>query len=97
MALIKFVAHDEMTMDGNVRQVEDHQLYKEQEYESGDKIEGLVHNDVKYAWIEELLKNYEKNEDSYYSSIPQSGNCEVKSMLEFSIIVYLQVVTFYMI
>jgi len=49
MALIKFVAHDEMTMDGNVRQVEDHQLYKEQEYESGHKIEGLVHNDVKYA------------------------------------------------
>jgi len=44
----------------------------------------LIHNDVKHARIEQLLENGEKNRDSCYSSILQSGKHEVKSMLEFS-------------
>ena len=82
--LSEFVAHDEMIMDRNVRQVEDYQLYEEQEYESGNKIQRLIHNNVKHARIEELLENGETNKDSYYSSILQSGKYEVKFMLEFS-------------
>jgi len=78
------MAQDEIIMDGNVKEVEDHQLYDEQEYEIGDPIQGVIHNDAKQAQIEELLENGERNKDSYYSSILQSGKYEVKFMLEFS-------------
>ena len=65
------MAHDEMIIDGNVKQVGDDQLHEEQEYKSGDKIQGLIHNDGKHARIEELLENGEKNKDFRYSSILQ--------------------------
>ena len=63
--------------------MEDHQLYEEQEYESGDPVQGVIHNDVKHAQIEELLENGENNKNSCDSSILQSGNYEVKFKLEF--------------
>jgi len=47
-------------------------------------IQRLIHNNVKYARIEELLESGEKNKDSFYLSILQSGKHEAKSMLEFS-------------
>ena len=56
-AVIKFCAEDEMNMDENVKKVKDRQLYEEQEHESGDPIQGIIHNDVKHAQIEELLEN----------------------------------------
>ena len=57
--LSEFVGHDEMIMDGNIKQVED-QLHEKQEYESGDKVQGLIHNDVIHARIEVLLENGDK-------------------------------------
>ena len=83
--------------DENIKEVEDHQLYEEQEYESGDPVQGVIHNDVKHAQIEELLENGEKNKDPCYSSILQGGKYEVKSILEFLNYIYLQIVIFLMI
>lgn len=57
LLLRNFVAEDEMNMDGKVKEVEDHQLYEEQEYESGDPIQGVIHNNIKHVRIEELLEN----------------------------------------
>jgi len=48
VVLRKFVGHGEIIMDENVKQVED-QLHEEQEYESSDPIQCLIHNDVKHA------------------------------------------------
>ena len=36
-------------MDGDVKEMEDHQLYKEQEYKNGDQIQGVIYNDVKHV------------------------------------------------
>ena len=36
MVLSEFVVQDEIIMEGNVKQVEDHQLHKEQEHENDD-------------------------------------------------------------
>jgi len=55
--LRNFVAAVETNIDGNVKEVDDHQLYEEQEYDSGDPIQGVLHNDVKHTRIEELLEN----------------------------------------
>ena len=85
----EFVADEEMIMDKNVKQVEDHQPHEEQEYESDDPIQGVIYNDVKHAQIEELLENGEKNKDFCDSSILQSAKYEVKFMLEFLNIFYL--------
>ena len=65
----KFCAEDEVNMDGDVKEMEDHQVYKEQEYKNGDQIQGVIYNDVKHVWIAELLENGEKNKDSCDSSI----------------------------
>jgi len=54
--------------------VEGRQLYEEQEYENGDPIQGVIHNSVKHAQIEELLENGEKNKDSCDSCIPKVVN-----------------------
>ena len=67
--LRKFVTRDEMIMNGNAKEVEGHQLYEEQGYESGDPIQRVTYNDIKHAQIKELLENGEKNKDFYYSSI----------------------------
>ena len=50
-------------MEGNVKQVKDHQLHEEKEHKNDDPIQRLIHNDVKHAQIEELLENGEKNND----------------------------------
>ena len=68
-------------MDGNVTQVEDHQPQEEQEHQNDDLIQRLIHNDVKPTQIEEFFENSEKNNDS---SILQSGEDEVTSIIEFS-------------
>ena len=68
-------------MDGNVKQVKNHQPHEEQEHENGDLIQRFIDNDVKHAQIEEFLENGEKNNDS---SILQSGKDEVTSIIEFS-------------
>ena len=72
---------DEIIVEQNVKQVEDHQLHEKQERENDDPIPRPIHNDVKHAQIEEFLKIGEKNDDS---SIFQSGKDEVTSIIEFS-------------
>ena len=81
MVLSEFVAQDEIIMDGNVKQVEDHQPHEEQEHKNDDPIQWFLHNDVKHAQIEESLENCEKNIDS---SILQSSKDKVTSIIEFS-------------
>ena len=81
VVLSEFVAQDEIIMDGNVKQVEDHQPHEEQEHENDDPIQRFIHNDVKHAQIEEFLENDEKNNDSF---ILQSGKDEVPSKIQFS-------------
>jgi len=58
-----------MNMGANDKEVEDHQLYEDQEYDNGDPIQGVIYNDVKHAQIEEFLQNGDKNEDSCDLSI----------------------------
>ena len=74
MVLSEFVVQYEIIMERNVKQVEDHQLHKEQEHGNDDPVQQLIHNDVKHAQIEKFLENCEKNNDS---SILQSGKDEV--------------------
>ena len=81
VVLSEFVVQDEIIMEGNVKQVEDHQLHEKQEHENDDPIPRLIHNDVKHAQIEEFLEIGEKNNDS---TIFQNGKDEVTSIIEFS-------------
>ena len=80
VVLREFVAQDEIIVDGNVTQVEDHQPQEEQEHQNDDLIQRLIHTDVKPTQNEEFLENNEKNNDS---SILESGK-EVPSIIEFS-------------
>ena len=69
MALSECVVHGEIIKEGNVKQVEDHQLLEEQEHENDYSIQRFIHNDVKHAQIEECLEQGEKSKDCCYSKI----------------------------
>jgi len=53
--------------------MEDHQLHKEQEYESGVPIQEFIDNDMKCAKAKELFENGEKHKDCCYLPILKSG------------------------
>ena len=67
----EFVAHDEIIMDENVKQVEDYQYHEEQE----NKGEDYQHNATEHIRIMELFEN---GEDSCHSFILKNGEyCNV--------------------
>ena len=69
MALSEFVVQDEIIVEENVKQVEDHQLHEEQEHENDDPIPRPIHNDVKHAQIEEFLEIGEKNKHLSFKAV----------------------------
>ena len=94
MLLSEFVVQDEVIMDENVKQVEDHKHHEEQEYEYDNPIKDVLYNAIEHTEIMELFENCKRDKDSCHSSTIKNGEYGVRYMVEFSKIIYLQLVIY---
>jgi len=85
--LREFVKQDKMIINENVKQVKSCQHHEEQEYENDDPIRDLSRDAIDHIQIIELCENSEKDKDSCNLSILKSVMCEIKSMLDFQMII----------
>ena len=84
MLFSEFVVQDEVIMDENVKQVEDHKHHEEQEYEYDDPIKDVLYNAIEHTEIMKLFENDKRDKDSYHSSTIKNGEYEMRYKIEFS-------------